>query len=368
MKVLVSVFNNLYTDQRVEKVCRTLHENGYEIELIGNSWGGLPEMIRPYTFHRINLKSKNLKLAYPEFNFKLYFELLKRADTSTILLANDLDTLAANYLVSKKLNIPLVYDSHEIFTEMPSINGRFTQKIWRKLEINLIPKIKYMMTASESYAKWFEKKYPIKKPVVVQNFPVKISQSNQINAENQPKIILYQGVINPSRGLDKVIPAMKSIEDSELWIAGDGPKRKEYEALSKSLKLGHKIKFLGKLLPSELRKITEKADVGLSIEENNGESYYFSLPNKISDYIQARVPIVVSNFPEMKRIIEQFEVGKCISNHSELELSSKIDEVLKNGKNFYKNRLEIAASQLCWENEEPKILELFKKVETENFQ
>ena len=48
MKVLVSVFNNLVTDQRVEKVCQTLSENGYEIELIGNNWGGLPEMKRNY--------------------------------------------------------------------------------------------------------------------------------------------------------------------------------------------------------------------------------------------------------------------------------------------------------------------------------
>ena len=104
MKVLVSVFNNLYTDQRVEKVCRTLSEAGYDIELIGNNWGGLPEMQRPYPFSRISLKSKSLKLAYPEFNWKLYQELLKKADKNTILLSNDLDTLLANYLVSKKLS------------------------------------------------------------------------------------------------------------------------------------------------------------------------------------------------------------------------------------------------------------------------
>lgn len=368
MKVIACVFNNLYTDQRVEKVCRSLLENGYEIELIGNSWGGLPEMNRPYPFHRINLNSSNLKLAYPEFNFKLYFELLKRADKNTVLLANDLDTLAASFLVSRKLNIPLVYDSHEIFTEMPAVNGRFAQKIWRQLERNLVPKINYMITASDSYATWFEKKYLIKKPVVVQNFPVKISQPDEIEAENEPKIILYQGVINPSRGLDKVIPAMKTIGNAQLWIAGDGPKRKEYEALTKSFKLEQKIKFLGKLPPSELRKLTGKADVGLSIEENNGESYYYSLPNKISDYIQAGIPIVVSNFPEMKRIIEAFEVGECISNHSEQELSSKINRVLTKGKKFYKKRLELAATKLCWENEEPKLIELFKKLQTENFQ
>ena len=116
MKIIVSVFNNLYTDQRVEKICRTLHENGYEILLIGNSWDGTPEMSRPYSFKRIVLKSKNLKFAYPEFNRKLYREILKNADENTILLSNDLDTLLANYFVSRKKNIPLVFDSHEIFT------------------------------------------------------------------------------------------------------------------------------------------------------------------------------------------------------------------------------------------------------------
>ena len=107
MKVLVSVFNNLATDQRVEKVCRTLSENGYDIELIGNNWQGLPDLKRNYPVSRIDLKSKVLRFAYVEFQYKLYQELLRKADRQTILLANDIDSLLPNYLVSKKLNIPL---------------------------------------------------------------------------------------------------------------------------------------------------------------------------------------------------------------------------------------------------------------------
>ena len=61
MKVLVSVFNNLSTDQRVEKVCRTLAENGFSIELIGNKLGGLPVLKRDYPVYRIVLKSKILR-------------------------------------------------------------------------------------------------------------------------------------------------------------------------------------------------------------------------------------------------------------------------------------------------------------------
>ncbi len=362
MKVLVSVFNNLLTDQRVEKVCRTLYENGYDVELIGNNWGGLPEMSRPYKFSRLHLKSKSLKLAYPEFNFKLAQELKKKANKNTILLSNDLDTLAANYWISKKMKLPLVYDSHEIYVEMPSLNGRPTKKIWSSLEKKILPKLKFMMAANESYAKWYAEKYTIETPVVVRNFPRKMGNPQNYEIVNAPKIILYQGAINPSRGLDKLIPAMKRVENAQLWIAGKGPKLEEYQALTKSLQLTEKIKFLGSISPEELRAITTKADVGLSIEENGGLSYFYSLPNKISDYIQARVPVVTSNFPEMEKIVNQYNVGTTIKNHTEQELVSKINDVLSLGKAFYKNHLEKAATDLCWENEEAKLLQLFAKV------
>ncbi|MGC4129884.1 MAG: glycosyltransferase [Bergeyella sp.] len=366
MKVLVSVFNNLITDQRVEKICRTLFENGYEVELIGNDWGGIPEMERPYPFEHIRLRSKSLKTAYPEFNVKLYRKILEKADKNTILLCNDLDILTANYWASKKLKIPFIYDSHEIYTEMPAVQGRFTQKIWRKIEKKIIPEVRYMMTASESYADWFEKNYHIPKPVVVQNFPRKIVQEQQFG-DSEEKIIMYQGAINPSRGLDKIISAMRKLENAKLYIAGAGPKLSEYQELSKKNGVGDKVVFLGRINPEELREITRNADVGLSIEENNGLSYYFSLPNKVSDYIQARVPVVVSGFPEMKKIVSEYRVGEIIENHSEEELVGKIQTVLSNGKSFYKKQLETASENLCWEKEEPKILEVFSKVVRETF-
>ena len=366
MKVLVSVFNNLSTDQRVEKVCRTLMNSGYEIELIGNNWNGLPILQRDYKTKRILLKSKSLKTAYVEFDFKLYQFLLKSADKNTILLSNDLDSLVPNYLISKKLNIPLVFDSHEIFTEMPAIQGRFTQKIWRIIERKYLPKVKYMMTESESYSEWFQEKYQIK-PIVVRNIPKRITGDIEF-PQNNPKIILYQGVINQSRGLPQAIEAMRFLDNVIFKIIGDGPRRKEYEALVLSKKLEGKVEFLGQMLPENMRRITKTADVGLSLEENGGVSYFYSLPNKVSDYIQAKVPLVMINFPEMMRIKKQFNVGEVVKNHEPKNIAEKIETVLKNGRDFYKDDLEKAGKKLCWEEEELKIKELFKKVESENFQ
>ncbi|MDQ0476817.1 MULTISPECIES: glycosyltransferase [Chryseobacterium] len=365
MKVIVSAFSSLYTDQRIEKVCETLHKNGYEVLLIGNDWGGAGAMHRPYKFLRIKHFSSSLKTAYAEFNWKLYKELKKNADKNTILLANDLDALLPNTLISKKLNIPLLFDSHEIFTEMPAIQGKISQKIWRFLEQKLVPNIKYMMTESYSYAEWFADQYGVN-PVVVRNIPRRISEPIDI-PKNNPKILLYQGIINQSRGISQAILATRHLDNVIFKIAGDGPKRTEYEALVKKEGLENKVVFLGKLIPTELRKLTKTADVALSIEENGGVSYLYSLPNKVSDCIQARVPLVLINFPEMMRVYNQFKVGEIVENHDPLNLAEKIKTVIAKGREFYQPELERASQELCWEKEEPKILALFKQVVEENF-
>ncbi|MFZ4931751.1 glycosyltransferase [Chryseobacterium sp. Mn2064] len=358
-KILVSAFSNLYTDQRIEKVCKTLFDNGYPINLIGNDWGGSEKMERPYPFSRIALRSKSLKTAYFEFNWKLYYELKKKADKETILLANDIDALLPNYLISKKLNIPLVFDSHEIFTEMPAIQNRLSQKFWRLVEGSLVPKVELMMTESESYAEWFYEKYKVK-AVVVRNIPRKILSVPEI-PENNPKIILYQGAINQSRGIEKMIVAMHHIKNAVLKIAGDGPKKKEYEELVAREKLQNKVFFLGKLKPENLREVTRTADVGFSLEENNGVSYYYSLPNKVCDYIQSRVPLVMINFPEMKRIKNQFNVGEMVTDHKPETIEKAMECVLERGREYYRSELDKAAEVFCWENEETNILKLFEK-------
>src|SRR5690606_42038756 len=57
------------------------------------------------------------------FNWQLYQQLMKITTKDDILLANDLDALLPNYLVSKKKKCKLVFDSHEIFSEMPSLRS-----------------------------------------------------------------------------------------------------------------------------------------------------------------------------------------------------------------------------------------------------
>ena len=73
--------------------------------------------------------------------------------------------------------------------------------------------------------------------------------------------------------------------------------------------------------------------------------------------------MVVSKFPEMQKIVEKYQVGEFISSHEPKHLAEKVKTVLEKGRTSYLPQLEIAAQELCWENEAPKILKLFKNVE-----
>lgn len=118
---------------------------------------------------------------------------------------------------------------------------------------------------------------------------------------------------------------------------------------------------MGQLKPEDLRKITAVADVGMSIEENGGESYLYSLPNKVLDYIQSRVPVLLADLPEMQNIKKQFDVGEIIQDHQPENIAISVHKILNKGRKNYQVELQKASKALCWENEEVKLLEVFEK-------
>ena len=370
MKILSAVINNIETDQRLDKVCHSLISFGYDVELIGTTLRGKPNLNKPYKTHFIDMKNQSSAKMYAEFNFKLFFTLLKKSDKKTILLANDLDSLLPFYLVSKLYRLPLVFDSHEIFSELPSLNNRpKTKKVWKTLERFLIPKVKHFYTVSDGYANWFKKEYGAN-PAVIRNVPNRTKLNDKQDFiffrlppnPNNEKIVMYQGAINMSRGIDKMIEAFQYIDNCQFWIAGDGPKKTEYEQMVKDLNLTNRIHFLGNIPPKTLKTITPLAEIGMSMEEDLGLSYRYALPNKLFDFMQAGIPILGTNLPEIKKTIEEYKVGKVIDNHNPKHIAEKLQEILNEGKKAYKINLQEAAKELCWENEENKLKTIFEQI------
>ncbi len=334
---------------------------GFNILLIGRE---LPTSLkvekRNYQTKRFNLLFKTGALFYAEYNIRLFmFLLFSKFD---ILLANDLDSLTANFIVSKIKNKPLVYDSHEYFTEVPElINRPKVQRIWEWLERKMVPKIKHTYTVCNSIANIYNRKYGTNFKVV-RNIPTAKTTHSE-KQKTSEKVVLYQGAVNIGRGLEQAILAMKFIDNAKLIIAGDGDIKPELEKLVKKKNLQNKVEFTGRLSITELAKITPQADLGLSIEEDLGLNYRFALPNKLFDYIQSQVPVLVTNLPEMEALVKKYKVGKIINSLQPEILAEEIKHALFNTEKRaeWKSNLKVAAKELTWENEEKVLLEVYSQ-------
>ncbi|MFA5326282.1 MAG: glycosyltransferase [Prolixibacteraceae bacterium] len=365
-KVSLSVINDLVTDNRVHKVVVSLKKMGFEPVLVGRLLSESQPVERDYQTRRMKLLFRKGPLFYFEYNLRLFFFLLKTK--IDVFVANDLDTLPANFLAARLKRKPLIYDSHEYFTEVPELIGRpVVRAIWTWLEKLLVPGVDAAYTVCDSIAEVYNDLYKVDFKVV-RNLPVcsateKITHpmTSSHRMSNSSKIILYQGALNQGRGLEAAIRAMKFLDGAELWIAGDGDITEQLKLMVAELKLDQKVKFLGRLPLAELSQITRKADLGISLEEDLGLNYRFALPNKLFDYIQAGVPVLVSNLPEMRKIVEQYRIGAIAETHQRKELAETMKRALFDQEKIaeWKQNLQLASSELCWENEEEVLQKIY---------
>src|SRR5436853_2609137 len=117
MRIIVSVVSDLVTDQRVHRTATSLHKKGCDVVLVGRRKKDSADVSRDYKTVRFRLWWEKGALFYASYNLRLFFFLL--FTKSDALVANDLDTLLPNFLISKLKGSKLYYDSHEYFTEVP---------------------------------------------------------------------------------------------------------------------------------------------------------------------------------------------------------------------------------------------------------
>lgn len=364
----VSVINDLVTDSRVQKTCNVLMEGGYDVILIGRKLPGsldLPSW--PFKAHRMNLLFKSGPAFYFFFNLRLFFKLwFTKTD---LLFANDLDTLWANNLAAKLKKVPLVYDSHELFCEVPELlNNPTKRNIWLNLEKRIVPTLKTCITVNQSIATIFEKQYGVKFNVIrnipeqVKNFEPRTRQ--ELNLPLDKKIILLQGAgINIHRGAEELIDAMQWVENALLLVIGGGDVWPVLEEKVKQKNLGEKVRLIKKLPKKELLNYTFNADLGISIDKNTNPNYFNSLPNKIFDYIYAGVPVLASRLPEIEGIINQYKIGTFINGHEPKHIAETINNLLSSPElNQYKQNTSNAAKDLNWELEKAKYLNIIQHI------
>ena len=376
---LFTVTNDVFADQRVNKMARTLHEMGFRVVITGVKRKNSPPFSPPYArVKRIRIVWQKGFLFYAGYNVQLFFFLLfARFD---ILVANDLDTLLPAHLVARLRRKQLVYDTHEYFTGTPEVFTRpLVYRVWKWLENKLFPKQKTIITVNGSIAQLYGREYG-KQIHVVRNVPPyrKPAAKKSLSELGIPglggddgtapkRFVILQGTgINVDRGAEELVEAFRpghGLQDALLVIVGGGNAIESIRNRVKQTGLNDRVILLPRMAYQELFDYTIHASIGVSIDKDHGLNYRFSLPNKLFDYIMAGTPVLVSDLPEVSNIVDRYQVGMKIVNHDPAHIAHCIREMLSSEEQWqvwHQNCLK-AAKELCWDNESVTVRQIYRQ-------
>jgi glycosyltransferase involved in cell wall biosynthesis len=368
--IVVAATSDLATDQRVQRSARALQEHGMEVTLFGRKLTSSLELVIP----GIRVVRKSLiftkgPIFYASFNLRLFiFLLFHKCD---LILSNDLDTLLACRIAAKIKRCKVIYDSHEYFTGVPEVRDRkIVQKAWKFIERLCLPGCDLVYTVNDSIAGLYMKEYD-RFVGVVRNVPDvmpnkfsgtdKIAIRKELGLPVNSNLIILQGAgINMERGAEEAISAMHHTEGVTLLIVGGGDVMEELIEKVHREGLDNKVKFIPKQPYEKLLQYTAATDLGITFDKDTNINYRFSLPNKLFDYIITRVPVLASDLPEIRKVINHYDIGMFIESHDPAHIAGMMMAVFEDRGRYYKwkQNLDKAAEELNWPQEKKVMLKL----------
>ena len=359
-RIYFTVTNSIVYDQRMQRICTSLSNDGYSVFLIGRKIKGhpLPEKT-PYQTQLLQCFFSRSVLFYVEYNLRLFFYLITQK--IDVICAIDADTLLPCLFYSKLKNIKRVYDAHEYFSEQKEIvTRRRIQIIWQLIEKWCVPQFKNGYTVNDILQTKFQQNFGVKYSVI-RNLPILSTHLPPKPASVNDKIILYQGSVNHGRCFETLIPAMKQVP-AVLWIIGTGNFYAEVQAMIKAHRLEDKIKLLGPMLPEKLITITPTAYFGITLFEAKGFNQTNSLANRFFDYIMAGIPQICVNYPAYAAIQQKYTVAYLVNDTNENTLAAAMNNLLSDAVLYTQLQQQciIARKELNWQKEEIKLLSFWR--------
>ncbi len=160
-------------------------------------------------------------------------------------------------------------------------------------------------------------------------------------------LIIQGSGINKARGAEEAVEMMQYVENTVLYIIGDGDVIEKLKELIIKFNLSNKVIIKDKMPYQELLEYTKIADLGLSLDKGTNLNYEYSLPNKIFDYIQCNVPILATNRTEVAALINKNKIGYITDTAEPKKLADLVNSIFRNRELYDKTKknLKIAAEK-----------------------
>lgn len=355
--IVCTVTNDISQDARMHRICGTLAKNGFQVTLIGRlKPTSIPLEKSNFNTERLTVASERGVLFYLNYNLKLFFYLIK--SDADVICSVDADTLLAGRLATWFSNKELVYDAHELFTELPELDNKPVRKlVWKIINrVGLWGSVR-CYTVNDELATMLSKKYK-HSFISIQNVPDLNQDKRSTLTPTKPIKLVYVGMINKGRGIEESIKFVKNHKNYELHIIGNGDL---YDSLKHSTIGQSRIYWYGFLSQNNIKQLLPTFDIGLNLLSANSKNYFYSSANKFFDYVQATVPVLTMNFPVYSRLCSEYKVGELIQSLQESDIEDGIMQILKDYEN-YGIQCRKARQIWNWQNEEKKLLSFYSVI------
>jgi glycosyltransferase involved in cell wall biosynthesis len=289
---------------------------------------------------------------------------------------HDLTGLAPAAAAQAERGGSLVYDSHELYLESGSLPS-LPRPIWRLLfayERRLARGADRVITVNETIAQVLSKRYRIRKPVVVMNCPplglepVAPDVSPLRDLLGRPtgrRILVIHGLYAAGRGLLESVEALRHLPDEcVLVLLGSGPWESRLRDISEDPTLGGRLVLHPPVPQVSLLSWLSGADVSLCALTADNLSHYYAAPNRLFEALGAGVPVVVSDFPELRPIVDRYGVGAVCDSTDPSSIAAAALQLLdepESERNARRARCRLAVEETYnWERQAQVLLRVYE--------
>jgi glycosyltransferase involved in cell wall biosynthesis len=379
-------------DPRINKVARGLAEKGYDVDIIcyqypyhGNEQFVSEEEVYPgvrYVWVQKDPIQRGNLWQYYQYD---YFKMCSSRDFDYVH-ANDFTTLITAWQLASKRGVPLIYDSHEMWSEnVWSKKDQWVPMPWwvRKLtgliEGNICKFVDLFLSVSNSICDEFQRRYKLEnRPMLLPNYP----ELNLLEKSTNPGstlretcglnddcfVTLYLGGINLLRNIENVIQAHRYLSNRFVFVI-QGPGREfygpTYLKMSSELGLSDRVFILPPVDMDQIVSACRGADCGIVMLQNICKNFYWYYPNKLFEYMLAGLPVAVSNFPDIAALVDKERCGVTFDPDDPKSIAAAIQKLGDNpdqAKAMGKRGSESVVREYNWESTIRQLIEAYNRL------
>lgn len=385
VKVCMHVLGRASTDVRVMREATALMEAGFAVSIVDIEGEGVPpveEDIGGISIKHMIVPSSFMTTRFMRWAFIKSVQIFMRGTLGLIQIpadiyhAHDMTALPACYIAALWHGKPLIFDAHELpLSELAGPRRRWLRLLLTLPLSHMVSRSTRVITTSPLYAQEIRERYHVQEVALVRNFPVYriVQQSDRLRRHlginPDSRIALYQGNIQPDRGLDKLVRAAKFLEQNIVIVMmGKGVKEtlSQLESLIASEGVTDRVKIIAPVPYEELLDWTASADIGLNVlPPDYSPSIRMCLPNKLFEYLMAGVPVLSSQLDAVVEVIRTYDVGQIVSSLAPADIGTAINAMLADSAalvRMRRNALDATQQEFHWEKEGSQLIRLYQEI------